>query len=125
MTTTSLQQIFGLIPSTVDHYINFGLNVLEATLGEMLLACVSWPVGMKMKEYEGMILECHGLLEGAFGSIDGLNLTPSENLFELDRMRSEARGVVSPELDLSEYIVVWNLFLCVFVLHTQDSGSSF
>jgi hypothetical protein len=40
-------------------------------------------------------------------------MIPSENPFKLDRMRSEARGVVSPDLDLLEYIGVWNLFLYV------------
>jgi hypothetical protein len=35
-----------------------------------------------------------------------LDVRPSENPFGLHRVRSEAGGVVSPESDLSEYIVV-------------------
>jgi hypothetical protein len=74
MTAMSLQQISGLIPSTVSHYLNFGLDLLDATLAAMPLARVTWPNEETMKEYEDMIVARHGLLKGAFGSIDGLNL---------------------------------------------------
>ncbi|KAF8581562.1 hypothetical protein K439DRAFT_1654032 [Ramaria rubella] len=60
MTQTSLQQIFGLVPTTVDCYINFAMKILDATLEGMVDV--------------HMITERHPLLEGAFGSIDGLNL---------------------------------------------------
>jgi hypothetical protein len=74
MTQTSLQQIFGLIPATVDRYTNFALNILDVTLAKMPAARIMWPDEAKVKEYEQLITAQHPLLDGAFGSIDGLNL---------------------------------------------------
>jgi hypothetical protein len=74
MMQTSLQQIFGLVPATVDRHINFALNILDVTLAKMPEARILWPDEVKMKEYEHMITARHPLLQGAFGSIDGLNL---------------------------------------------------
>ena len=43
MTQTSLQQIFGLVPATVDHYILFSLRILDMTLLSMPYAHVMQP----------------------------------------------------------------------------------
>ncbi|KAF8578723.1 hypothetical protein K439DRAFT_1648714 [Ramaria rubella] len=74
MTQTSLQQIFGLVPTMVDRYINFAMKILDATLKGMVDAHVWWPTVGKIQDFGKMITESHPRLEGAFGSIDGLNL---------------------------------------------------
>ncbi len=74
MDETSLQEIFALIPSTVTRYVSFALSILLATLTEMPQCAICWPVGEEFEEYSEMIQERHPLLDGAFGSIDGLNL---------------------------------------------------
>ena len=43
ITQTSLQQIFGLVPATVEHYIHISFQILDKTLLSMLYACVVWP----------------------------------------------------------------------------------
>src|SRR5882724_11549158 len=65
MTETSLQQIFGLVLATVDHYIQFGLRILDSTLASIPEACIVWPNGAKMAEYNSMIVQWHPLLQGA------------------------------------------------------------
>ena len=50
MTETSLQQIFGLVPSTVDHYVHFGLEILDTTLEGLPEARIIWPNVAKMAE---------------------------------------------------------------------------
>ncbi|KAG1729879.1 uncharacterized protein EDB91DRAFT_1252921 [Suillus paluster] len=57
MHAISLQQIFAIIPSTVTHYLKFGLNLLLLTLRTIAL-----------------VVARHGRLAGAFSSIDGLKL---------------------------------------------------
>ena len=69
MTETSLQQIFGLVQANVDCYIHFGLRFLDSSIPE---ACIVWPSGAKMVEYNSMIIQWHPLLQGEIGSIDGL-----------------------------------------------------
>ena len=70
----SLQQIFALIPSTVSRYIHFALSILLEVLRQMPHAAITWPRGDEFLELSGYVSMRHPLLEGVFGSIDGLNL---------------------------------------------------
>ena len=70
----SLQQIFALIPSTVSRYLRFTLSILLEVLKGMLSAAITWPHGDEFLELSGYMSMCHPLLEGVFGSINGLNL---------------------------------------------------
>ncbi|KAF8589788.1 hypothetical protein K439DRAFT_1645022 [Ramaria rubella] len=72
MREISLQQIFALIPSTISHYLDFALSILQT---------IKWPTADQMAEYVEIIGRRHhklsehngGVFYGAFGSIDGLN----------------------------------------------------
>ncbi|PPQ95855.1 hypothetical protein CVT26_015594 [Gymnopilus dilepis] len=75
MTEISLQQIFGLIPTTVSRYLRFGLTNLLETLRAMPAARIQWPrADDEFLIYSNIISARHPHLFGAFGSIDGLNL---------------------------------------------------
>jgi hypothetical protein len=74
MLDVSLMQIFTLIPTTVTCYIDFSLTILRDTLREMRDARIKWLVGEEVRENNDRIRARHPLLEGAFGSMDGLNL---------------------------------------------------
>jgi len=101
MTETSLQQIFGLVPATVDCYIQFGLRILDSTLASIPEACIVWPNGTKMAEYNSMIVQWHPLLQGAFGSIDGLKLpvqVPEDPMMENATYNSWTHGHYSNQI---------------------------
>jgi hypothetical protein len=75
MTEISLQQIFGLIPTTVSRYIRFGLKILLETLREIPEGKIKWPrIRADFQRCSDLIVARHPLLVGAFASIDGLNL---------------------------------------------------
>ncbi|KAK2465444.1 hypothetical protein APHAL10511_002798 [Amanita phalloides] len=75
MLKSSLQQLFGLIPSTVSCYITFSLNILLKTLCQMPDTAIQWPQTLQeFQYYTGLITACHPWLHGAFASINGLNL---------------------------------------------------
>lgn len=75
MREVSLQQIFALIPTTVNRYIHAGLPLLLKVLESMPEAMIRWPRGDEFYQYTNQIVDRHGpILEGAFGSVDGLNL---------------------------------------------------
>jgi len=74
MRQLSLQQIFALVPSTVSRYLRFALSVLLKVLRQMPGAAISWPCGDEFLELSGYVSMRHPLLDGVFGSIDGLNL---------------------------------------------------
>src|SRR5882724_1832613 len=89
MTETTLQQIFGLVLATVDHYIQFGLRILDSTLASIPEAHIVWPSGAKLAEYNSTILQRHPLLQGEIGSIDGLKLpmqVPEDPLIEMQHI---------------------------------------
>src|ERR1700722_1260303 len=50
MQDVSLMEIFGLVPATVSHYINFSLEILLATLQKLCEAQVQWPKGTEYTE---------------------------------------------------------------------------
>ncbi len=75
MSDTALQQIFALVPATVARYRVFALSILLETLRALPESSIRW--WDSREECEGdnsLILERHPLLEGAIGSIDGLNI---------------------------------------------------
>ncbi|KAI0070654.1 hypothetical protein K474DRAFT_1608258 [Panus rudis PR-1116 ss-1] len=75
MRETSLQQIFALIPSTVNRYLHFAGNILHATLKSMNKARVCFPESSyDFRQYSELIQVRHPLLKGAFGSLDGINI---------------------------------------------------
>lgn len=74
MRDVSLMQIFALIPSTVNRYIDFCLEILQDVLRDMQEAKIEWPEGEQFQEYNSLVTVRHPLLTGAFGTMDGLNL---------------------------------------------------
>lgn len=74
MRQLSLQQIFALVPSTVSRYLRFALSILLKVLRQMPGATIAWPRGDEFLELSGYVSMRHPLLNGVFGSIDGLNL---------------------------------------------------
>ena len=83
MRHVSLQQIFALVPSTVSRYIHFALSILLEVLRQMPPAAISWPQGDEFLELSGYVSMRHSLLQGVFGSIDGLNL-PCQVLSDIE-----------------------------------------
>ncbi|KIK65157.1 hypothetical protein GYMLUDRAFT_240466 [Collybiopsis luxurians FD-317 M1] len=70
-----LQQIFAIVPSVLMHYLSFSLDILLITLHTIQEAQISLPETHKeFEELSDLITTCHSLLEGAFGSINGLSL---------------------------------------------------
>ena len=75
MLEISLQQIFALIPTTVSRYITFGLQILLETLRVLPDAAIRWPVhDLEFQDDSDLIVARHPRLDGAFASVDGLNL---------------------------------------------------
>lgn len=74
MLDISLVQIFALIPSTVSRYIKFCSLILLLTLRVMEDARIKWLRGDEFQENNDLIVARHPLLDGAFESMDGLNL---------------------------------------------------
>jgi hypothetical protein len=74
MRKVSLMQIFALIPTTVSRYINFTHKILTDTLQNLHDAQVVWPRGEEFEENNNLVMQRHHLLDGAFGSLDGLKL---------------------------------------------------
>ena len=75
MLEVSLQQIFALTPSTLNRYLQFAEKALYETLQQLEEARISMPTSQA--ELEGLsqlVQQRHPLLDGAFGSIDGLSL---------------------------------------------------
>ncbi|KIK71719.1 hypothetical protein GYMLUDRAFT_236011 [Collybiopsis luxurians FD-317 M1] len=70
-----LQEIFAVVPSVLTRYLSFSLDILFITLRAIKEACISLPKTHKeFEELSDLITARHSLLEGAFGSIDGLSL---------------------------------------------------
>jgi len=116
MTQTSLQQIFGLVPTTVNPYILLSLQILDMTLLGMPDACIVWPNATQISQYSAMIVERHGLLQGAFGSIDGLKLpveVPEDPMMENASFNSWTHGHYSNQIlvfapdGMSCLIIAW------------------
>ena len=75
MLEVSLQQIFALTPATLNRYLQFAEKALYETLQQIEEACISMPTCQaELDELSQLIKRRHPLLDGAFGSIDGLSL---------------------------------------------------
>ena len=75
MMESSLQQIFGLIPSTTSRYITFSLAIFLKMLRNIRDSTIQWPQTLQQFEnYSYLITARHPRLHGAFATIDGLNL---------------------------------------------------
>ncbi len=80
MLEVSLQQIFALTPSTLSRYLNFARHILFDVLKHIPDANVTFPETLRDFEfYSSLISTRHPLLDGAFGSIDGLSLKCQES----------------------------------------------
>jgi hypothetical protein len=86
----SLQQIFALIPATVSRYVTSGLPILLHTLRSMPDATIQWPSGPDFERCSALVVARHPLLEGAFGSIDGLK--PAVTIRQLLHVGMSAGG---------------------------------
>lgn len=74
MSEVSLQQIFALVPTTVSRYMSFSFPILLKVLRQMPQASICWPEGDEFEELNALVVARHPLLDGAFGTMDGLNL---------------------------------------------------
>ncbi|KIY48681.1 hypothetical protein FISHEDRAFT_42869 [Fistulina hepatica ATCC 64428] len=70
----NLCQIFALIPSTVNRYIDFSLALLLETLRQLPGAHIRWLTGHEFEHCNNIVIRRHPLLTGAFGTMDGLNV---------------------------------------------------
>jgi hypothetical protein len=74
MREISLQQIFGLVPSTVTRYLEFARSILFMALRDIPESAILWPKDPQFAQYSDLVQVRHPLLQGAFGTVDGLNL---------------------------------------------------
>jgi hypothetical protein len=75
MLEVSLQQIFALTPATLNRYLQFAEDILYETLQRVQEARISMPGSAEeLDRLSSLITQRHPLLDGAFGSIDGLSL---------------------------------------------------
>jgi len=95
MLEITLQQIFALIPATTSRYIAFGLQILLETLREMPDAAIHWPrEDLEFQDDSDLIVSHHPRLQGAFASIDGLNL-PTQTSEDLEIENATYNGWLS------------------------------
>ena len=78
MREISLQQIFALIPATVNRYLDFALDILLQTLRDIPEGAIHFPDHNEIIEDNLLIRARHSKLMGGFGSIDGLSLPCQE-----------------------------------------------
>jgi len=80
MLEVSLQQIFAITPSVLSQYLDFAQDILYDTLHFLKEAAISMPRKIEeFKRFSNLICQCHSLLQGAFGLIDGLLLAAQES----------------------------------------------
>jgi len=116
MLEISLQQIFALIPTTVSRYITFGLQILLETLRVLPDAAIRWPVhDTEFQDDSDLIVAHHPHLDGAFASVDGLNL-PTQTSDNLDIENATYDGWLS-EHYISSVVVFSPHGECLSDLH--------
>ncbi|KZO98214.1 hypothetical protein CALVIDRAFT_544824 [Calocera viscosa TUFC12733] len=74
MVDKTLGQIFALVPATITCYRCFGLDLLLRTLRAIPAGRIIWPKGDEFEQLSDLVVARHLLLQGAFGSVNGLNL---------------------------------------------------
>jgi hypothetical protein len=72
---TVLQQISALVPSVLSRYISVALGILLSVLRNDADGASWWPNTETMQCYLDLIKKRHPLINGAFGFMDGLNLS--------------------------------------------------
>jgi len=124
MRHVSLQQIFALVPSTVSRYLRFALSILLKVLRQMPHAKITWPQGDEFLELSGYVSIRHPLLQGVFGSIDGLNL-PCQVSSEIEMENATYNGWLHGHF-ISSVIVFSSkgspLLQCAYLLDTHVSN---
>ncbi|KAH9835180.1 uncharacterized protein C8Q71DRAFT_107524 [Rhodofomes roseus] len=70
----TLQEVFALVPGTTNRYLKFARRALLTTLRSIPEGKVKFPEVHEFHELSKLIQKRHPLLNGAFGSIDGLNI---------------------------------------------------
>ncbi|KZT60965.1 hypothetical protein CALCODRAFT_428579 [Calocera cornea HHB12733] len=74
MIDKTLSQLFALVPSTITRYREFALHLLLRTLQHIPEGRILWPKDDEFAQLRDLVVARHPLLNGAFGSVDGLNL---------------------------------------------------
>lgn len=75
MTEITLQEVFALIPSTTARYLDFSLDLLLETTRIMPEGDIGWyKTEKEFEEDAALVTDRHPLLEGAFGTGDGLSV---------------------------------------------------
>ncbi|KAL0570561.1 hypothetical protein V5O48_011398 [Marasmius crinis-equi] len=70
-----LQQIFAIVPSVLSRYLDFGMDILLRVLRQIPEGRIRLPqTPGEFASNSNIITSRHSMLEGAFGSIDGLSL---------------------------------------------------
>jgi hypothetical protein len=123
MRQVSLQQIFALVPSTVSKYLRFALCILLEVLKGMPSAAITWPLGDEFLELSGYVSMRHPLLEGVFGSIDGLNL-PCQVSSDIEVENATYNGWLHSHF-ISSVIVFSSKGSCIFFLRSPVMCSHF
>ncbi|KAF8805213.1 hypothetical protein BYT27DRAFT_7224925 [Phlegmacium glaucopus] len=80
MLEVTLQQVFALTPTVLSRYLEFAEDILYNTLHSLEEGSISMPhTAQEFQHFSNLICMRHPLLEGAFGSIDGLSLLAQES----------------------------------------------
>ncbi|KAF8234793.1 hypothetical protein L208DRAFT_1393454 [Tricholoma matsutake] len=79
MLEITLQHIFVLTPSTVSRYLDFAKHILLQMVRSMKEGAIRLPrTPQEFAAESALVCECHSMLEGVFGVIDGLALLAQE-----------------------------------------------
>lgn len=119
MRHVSLQQIFALTPSTVSRYLRFARTILLRVLQQLSDARITWPRGEEFLELSSYVSARHPLLDGVFGSIDGLNL-PCQVSTDIEVENATYNGwkhahfiscvIVFNSKGMNRFATLWNLW---------------
>lgn len=135
MQEISLQQIFALIPTTVNRYLDFALDILLQTLRNIPEGAIHFSDHNEIIKDNVLIRACHSKLTGGFGSIDGLSL-PCQEADDPEVENATYNGwksshfisnvlVFSPqgefECDLHVVSLYYYIFRCHHICSTQCS----
>lgn len=112
MTEVILQQIFGLVPATVDRYVNFALRILDVTLVTLPRAGFFWPDAAKIAAYSAMIMGRHNLAGRQ------THLTPSQLSTELLNVALHQWYFIV--LRMVEGLLGGTLFFGCFIMHAGN-----
>ncbi|KAG8711381.1 hypothetical protein FRC09_020637 [Ceratobasidium sp. 395] len=69
-----LQAIFAVVPSSLNRYVHFALEILHELLPKLPECRFLWPTHQEMMESANWIQDRHPMIHGAFRFMDGLKL---------------------------------------------------